>query len=346
MKKNNTTHRIFYESFENKRHILSVDQFNIDSLEHFFSVVEQLIPIAKREKKISILDGAILANLFFEASTRTRISFGAAFRRLGGSVCDTTGFTFSSFSKGESIPDTSRVIGEYVDAIVIRHPKKGAAKEFSRATNIPLINGGDGTGEHPSQALLDLYTIKQKILPKFRTINSLNVAFAGDLKNGRTVHSLIKLLALYKNIKFSLISPPGLELPEEIKQSISKNGHYIEEYSDIRKGFKNANIIYATRIQKERLTNEEQIILAPEFCIKKAIIDQTCKSDTLIMHPLPRDSSPGAIDLNTDLDNDPRLIIFEQAANGIPVRMALFAILLDVIHLIPKSMKNLSWSIS
>ena len=180
------------------RHLLSVDQFSRESAEDLFRLADVMLPIARRQKVTRVLEGAVLGNLFFEASTRTRVSFGAAFCRLGGSVCDTTGFTFSSMAKGESIHDTSRVISGYADAIVVRHPDLGAVAEFARATNVPVVNGGDGPGEHPTQALLDLYTIQREFSRLGKRVDGAHIALVGDLKYGRTVHSLIKLLSLYK----------------------------------------------------------------------------------------------------------------------------------------------------
>lgn len=178
--------------WEGKPQLLSVDQFSRDSVEALFRVADIMQPIARRRKISRVLEGAVLGNLFFEASTRTRVSFGAAFCRLGGSVCDTTGFTFSSMAKGESIYDTSRVMSGYVDALVIRHPEQGSVAEFARATNVPVINGGDGPGEHPSQALLDLYTIQREFSRLGKIVDGAHIALVGDLKYGRTVHSLVK----------------------------------------------------------------------------------------------------------------------------------------------------------
>src|SRR5262245_2221502 len=181
-----------------KPHLLSVDAFDRESVEDLLRIARQMEPIARRQKVTRVLEGAVLGNLFFEPSTRTRVSFGAAFCRLGGSVCDTTGFTFSSMAKGESIEDTSRVISGYVDAIVVRHPDLGSVARFASATHVPVINGGDGPGEHPTQALLDLYTIQQEFERIGKKIDGAHVAIVGDLRHGRTVHSLIRLLSLYK----------------------------------------------------------------------------------------------------------------------------------------------------
>lgn len=332
-------------AFEGRHQLLSVDQFTCrESVEELFRIADMMQPIARRQKISRVLEGAVLGNLFFEASTRTRVSFGAAFCRLGGSVCDTTGFTFSSMAKGESIYDTSRVMSGYVDAMVIRHPEKGSVAEFARATNIPVVNGGDGPGEHPSQALLDLYTILTEFSRLGKLLDGSHIALVGDLKYGRTVHSLIKLLALYRDLKFTLVSPKGLEMPEYILQQAGGNGHVIEQTNSLEEGLRGADVIYATRVQKERFEQEEIEGYGADFQVNKAIIDKCCGPDVIVMHPLPRDSREGANDLSTDLNHDPRLAIFRQTDNGIPVRMAIFAVLLGVETLVPHSLRDVTWS--
>ncbi len=329
---------------DGKAQLLSVDQFGSrEAVEELFRIADQMQPIARRRKVSRVLEGAVLGNLFFEASTRTRVSFGAAFCRLGGSVCDTTGFTFSSMAKGESIYDTSRVMSGYVDAMVIRHPEQGSVAEFARATNIPVVNGGDGPGEHPSQALLDLYTILTEFSRLGKLLDGAHIALVGDLKYGRTVHSLIKLLALYRGLKFTLVSPPGLEMPADILEKISLNGHVIEQSHDLARGLRGADVVYATRVQKERFAAEELDGFAPTFQVNKAMIDQCGKPDVIVMHPLPRDSREGADDLSVDLNDDPRLAIFRQTDNGIPVRMAIFAVLLGVESLVQHSLRDVTW---
>jgi aspartate carbamoyltransferase catalytic subunit len=293
-------------AYEGKSQLLSVDQFSRESVEDLFRIADQMQPIARRQKVSRVLEGAVLGNLFFEASTRTRVSFGAAFCRLGGSVCDTTGFTFSSMAKGESIYDTSRVMSGYVDAMVIRHPEKGSVAEFARATNIPVVNGGDGPGEHPSQALLDLYTILTEFSRLGKLLDGAHIALVGDLKYGRTVHSLIKLLALYRGLKFTLIAPKGLEMPEYLLDQVGTRGHVIEQTSSLEQGLPGADVIYATRVQKERFSTEELEGYSPDFQVNKAIIDKCCGPDVIVMHPLPRDSREGANDLSVDLNHDPR----------------------------------------
>ncbi|HUG57403.1 MAG TPA: aspartate carbamoyltransferase [Candidimonas sp.] len=329
---------------DGKHQLLSVDQFTRESVEEFFRIADQMQPIARRQKVSRVLEGAVLGNLFFEASTRTRVSFGAAFCRLGGSVCDTTGFTFSSMAKGESIYDTSRVMSGYVDAMVIRHPEKGSVAEFAQATNIPVVNGGDGPGEHPSQALLDLYTILTEFSRLGKLLDGAHIALVGDLKYGRTVHSLIKLLALYRGLKFTLISPRGLEMPEYILEQTGKHGHVIQQTSSLEEGLVGADVIYATRVQKERFAAEELEGFTLDFQVNKAIIDKCCGPDVIVMHPLPRDSREGANDLSVDLNHDSRLAIFRQTDNGIPVRMAIFAVLLGVEGLVQHSLRDVTWS--
>ena len=332
-------------ALDGKRQLISVDQFTRDAVEELFSLADIMQPIARRQKVTRVLEGAVLGNLFFEASTRTRVSFGAAFCRLGGSVCDTTGFTFSSMAKGESIYDTSRVMGGYVDAMVIRHPDQCSVAEFAAATNIPVVNGGDGAGEHPSQALLDLYTILTEFSRLGKLLDGAHIAVVGDLKYGRTVHSLVKLLALYRGLKFTLIAPLGLEMPEDIIEAMARQGdHVIEQTSDLAAGIRGADVIYTTRVQKERLQSETVQGYSADFQINKALIDAQCDNDVIIMHPLPRDSRPGANDLNVDLNKDPRLAIFRQTDNGIPIRMAIFAVLMGVENLVQHSMRDVTWS--
>ncbi|WP_409014898.1 aspartate carbamoyltransferase [Caballeronia sp. LP006] len=330
-------------AYEGRPQLVSIDQFSRESAEALFRTADMMQPIARRRKITRVLEGAVLANLFFEASTRTRVSFGSAFCRLGGSVVDTTGFTFSSMAKGESIYDTSRVISGYADAIVVRHPEQGSVAEFARATNIPVINAGDGPGEHPSQALLDLYTIQREFSRLGKIVDGAHIAMVGDLKYGRTVHSLAKLLSLYKGLKFTLISPGSLEMPAHIIERIARGDHVIEQTSDLRAGLAGADVVYATRIQKERFADESIEGYTPDFQINQALVNEACGRDTLIMHPLPRDSRPGANDLATDLNHDPRLAIFRQTDNGIAVRMAIFAVLLGVEHQVRHSMRDATW---
>jgi aspartate carbamoyltransferase catalytic subunit len=326
-----------------KPHLLSVGQFDREAVESLLRVAEAMEPIARRRKVTRVLEGAVLANLFFEPSTRTRVSFGAAFCRLGGAVCDTTGFTFSSMVKGESIADTSRVVSGYVDAVVVRHPDKGSVAEFARHTHLPVINGGDGTGEHPTQALLDLYTIRREFARLGKNVDGARVAMVGDLKHGRTVHSLLRLLSLYRKMDFRLVAPRILEMPPEIVEAARAGGHKVTQTASLAEGLRDVDVLYATRIQKERMAGEAMEAYPIDFRIDRATVDAHCRADTVVMHPLPRDGTPGANDLSTDLDGDERLAIFRQTDNGIPVRMAVFAVLLGVEHLVAKGLRDAPW---
>ena len=326
-----------------KPHLLSVDVLERDVVEEVLRVAEAMEPIAQRRKVTRVLEGAVLGNLFFEPSTRTRVSFGAAFCRLGGAVCDTTGFTFSSMAKGESIADTSRVMSGYVDAMVVRHPEQGSVARFAAATHIPVINGGDGAGEHPTQALLDLYTIRREFARLGKKLDGAHVAMVGDLRHGRTVHSLIRLLALYRGLQLTLVAPPSLEMPPELVALARERGHRVRESASPREGLRKPDVVYATRIQKERMGEGAVESYPASFRVDRALVAATCAKDTVILHPLPRDSAPGANDLADDLDRDERLAIFRQTDAGIPVRMAVFAILLGVEHLVARDLRDAPW---
>ena len=326
-------------------HLLSVDSLTRDHVDHLLRVAARMEPIAQRRQVTRVLEGAVLGNLFFEASTRTRVSFNAAFCRLGGSVCDTTGFTFSSMAKGESLYDTSRVMSGYCDAIVMRYPELGSVAEFAAATHVPVINGGDGPGEHPSQALLDFYTIDKEFTRLGKKLAGAHVLMTGDLKFGRTVHSLIKLLSLYAPLRITLVAPPGLEMPSHLVDLVTSRGHRVEQRDSLASDFADVDVVYTTRIQKERFTEEmsEGFSLSRDFTVDRAFLDRRCGGDTLVMHPLPRDSRPDANDLDVDLNGDPRLAIFRQTDNGIPVRMAIFATLLEVDELIEQDLRPVRW---
>ena len=233
-------------------HILSVNQFERADVERIFEVADGMLPYAHRERMTKVLDGAILGNLFFEPSTRTRLSFGCAFNLLGGEVRETTDVKTSSISKGESLYDTARVISGYSDIMVMRHPEAGSVAEFARASRVPVINAGDGPNEHPSQALLDLYTIRKELGSSGIAVEGMKIAMIGDLKHGRTVHSLSQLIQVYPHITFTMISPPELRMPGEIVEELRHNGHTVIETVDMEKGLVGNDTVYLTRIQEER----------------------------------------------------------------------------------------------
>lgn len=325
-------------------HILSIDQFRLNDLKTLFDVARRMEPYASRRKVTRVLEGAILGNLFFEPSTRSRISFGAAFNRLGGNVRDTTGFQFSSMAKGESLHDTSRVVSGYVDIIVMRHPTIGSVREFASATHIPVINGGDGAGEHPTQALLDLYTIVKELRRDLHELSGLKIALVGDLKHGRTVHSLIKLLSLLHSVQFTLVAPQELQLPGELVHEARHRGQAVRMTTDLYEGVSDVEVIYTTRIQQERFTTEaEAEKYRGSYSITSELYERICKPGTVLMHPLPRDSRVGAMELHDDLNSNPQLAIFRQADNGIPVRMALFALVLGVENRVEDTAREVSW---
>ncbi|MEY3667006.1 MAG: hypothetical protein RL572_546 [Pseudomonadota bacterium] len=325
-------------------HILSVNQFERADVEHLFDVADSMVPYAHRERMTKVLDGAILGNMFFEPSTRTRLSFGCAFNLLGGEVRETTDIKTSSISKGESLYDTARVISGYNDIIVMRHPQAGSVAEFARASRVPVLNAGDGPNEHPSQALLDLYTIRKELSSHGQSVEGMHIAMVGDLKHGRTVHSLSQLIQLYPNITFTLISPAELRMPGEIVEELRNNGHTVVETEDMEQGLIGNDTVYLTRIQEERFsTKMEADMYRGRFRLNEAIYTRYCQPRTVIMHPLPRDSREDANELDNDLNQHPNLAIFRQTDNGVLVRMALFALTLDVWQQIDKTSREVNW---
>ncbi|BFM12892.1 aspartate carbamoyltransferase [Simiduia litorea] len=325
-------------------HILSIDQFEQPDIERIFRVADAMEPYASRRRVTRVLEGAILGNMFFEPSTRTRVSFGCAFNLLGGEVRETTGFESSAIAKGESLYDTARVLSGYSDVICMRHPQNGSVAEFAEASRVPVINGGDGSNEHPSQALLDLYTIRKELAAKGKGLNGLRIAMIGDLKHGRTVHSLCRLLALYQNLQVTLVSPTELAMPEYLVELMRKAGHQVQVTDELTASISKVDIAYSTRIQEERFTSKQEADLyRGRFRLNQQIYTQFCEPNTVIMHPLPRDSRAEANELDNDLNANPNLAIFRQTDNGILVRMALFALVLDVVDLVDKHAREVRW---
>lgn len=328
-------------------HILSTDQFDRSDIDQLFSVADDLEPYSLRKKVTRVLEGAILGNMFFEPSTRTRISFGAAFNLLGGAVRETTEVGTSSLIKGESLIDTAQVLSSYSDIIVMRHPDEDSVRSFSEASRVPVINGGDGSNEHPTQALLDLYTIKKELEAKKKTVDGLRIALVGDLKFGRAVHSLSKILCLYEGATINLISPKELSLPNSYIDLLTKAGIKISQSEDLEEGITEVDIIYMTRIQEERFKDKSD---AKKYkgllSLNKEIYTANCEPNTVIMHPLPRDSRKEANELDSDLYENPNLAIFRQADNGVVIRMALFSLVLGVADQIHKTSRTVNWHTS
>ena len=325
-------------------HILSISQFERASVERLFIVADAMRPYAHRERITRVLGGAILGSMFFEPSTRTRISFGSAFNLLGGEVRETTGFEHSAIAKGESLYDTARVLSGYSDIIVMRHPEDGSVSEFAAASRVPVINGGDGANEHPSQALLDLYTIRSELADRQRALDGLRIAMVGDLRFGRTVHSLSKLLSLFEGLRISLVSPRALSMPESVVETLRAAGHEVLETEVLETGIADVDIVYSTRIQEERFASpEEADLYRGRFRLNQSVYTANCEPNTVIMHPLPRDSREGARELDIDLNDNPNLAIFRQSDNGVLVRMALFVLILNVADQVDQHSAPVKW---
>jgi len=303
-----------------------------------------MLPYANRERVTRVLEGAILGNMFFEPSTRTRVSFGCAWNLLGGEVRETTGIKASALAKGESFYDTARVLSGYSDAIVMRHEIEGSVAEFAAASRVPVLNGGDGANEHPSQALLDLYTIDRELRYNHKPIDKMTIALVGDLRFGRAVHSLCKLLSLFESVRFSLVSPEALRLPSGYIEFMQSKGHQVTETSNLQEGISQADIVYVTRTQEERFDSpEEALRYKGLFRLNQAVYTEFCQPNTVIMHPLPRDSRAEANELDNDLNDNPNLAIFRQTDNGVVIRMALFALVLDVVDQVHESSRPVNW---
>ena len=303
-----------------------------------------MIPYAQRQRITRVLAGAILSNLFFEASTRTRLSFGAAFNLLGGNVLETTGLASSSLVKGESLQDFARVISGYSDVIVMRHPDAGSVAEFAESSRSPVLNGGDGSNEHPTQALLDLYTIEKELNYRRKSLDGLRIAVVGDLKYGRAVHSLLKLLKVFHNITVHMVSPPDLRAPESVIAEMQEAGHEVRDFDQLELGIQAVDVLYVTRTQEERFSAAaEAIKYKGLFRINQAVYTQHCEPNTVIMHPLPRDSRETAQELSEDLDSNPNLAVFRQTDNGLLIRMALFALILDIVDKVEFHSTPVTW---
>ena len=327
-------------------HILSIDQFDRSDIEKLFAVADKLEPFASKEKITRVLEGAILGNMFFEPSTRTRISFGASFNLLGGNVREITEVGSSSLAKGESLADTAQVLSGYSDIIVLRHPENGSVQKFADASRVPVINAGDGSNEHPSQALLDLYTIEKELSLNNKNLDNLRIALVGDLKYGRAVHSLCKILSKFSNVNMNLVSPGELRLPEDLLNQLNEAGVSVIQTENLEEGISEVDIIYVTRVQEERFKNKED---ANKYrgllSLNQSIYTANCEPNTVIMHPLPRDSRSDANELDRDLYENPNLAIFRQADNGVVIRMAIFALVLGVENKITETARSVNWKV-
>ncbi len=302
------------------KHLIDIKDLSVNEIQELIEVAKDII--ANKEKYSHKCDGKKLATLFFEPSTRTRLSFESAMMGLGGNVLGFSEASSSSVSKGETVSDTIRVVGCYSDIIAMRHPKEGAPLVASQKSVVPIINAGDGGHNHPTQTLTDLLTIQCE---KGR-LENLTIGLCGDLKFGRTVHSLITAMSRYKNIKFVLISPKELVIPEYIKKEVLERNH-IEycETNDIEEYMNQLDVLYMTRVQKERFFNEDDYVRLKDYYILNKEKLEKAKEDLCIMHPLPRVN-----EIATDVDEDKRACYFKQAEYGKYIRMALILKLLEV----------------
>ena len=304
-----------------KKSIISVAQFTEPAINELFDLTDQLKVMGRSKlRQWNPLSGYVLSNLFFEASTRSRISFASAFQYLGGNVDNTVGVVFSSISKGESLSDTIRVVQGYVDVIVLRHFTVGSARIASDNSAAPVINAGDGIGEHPTQALLDLYTIYNEK----KRLSNLTIAVVGDLQHGRTVHSLVNLMSLYNQIHIVAIAPDALQLPQDNVHRLRAAGVRVTQTDNFQEGIAMVDVIYMTRLQRERFEFESDYERFEQlYVLTKSIIKTVCKPDVVVMHPLPRTG-----EIHTDVDDLDQAAYFRQTSNGLYVRMALFLLVL------------------
>lgn len=298
--------------------ILSVRQFTRGDLEYVFGVAHEMREMVERVGTFDLLKGKILANLFYEPSTRTSASFTAAMERLGGSVIPINEVRYSSVAKGESLPDTIRSLECYVDVIVLRHPEVGASALAAQYARKPIINAGDGIGEHPTQALLDLFTIVEEL----RDIDGLTVTMVGDLKYGRTVHSLARLLSLF-NVRLNFVAPEILRMPREILGELSARGISHVEHSDLDPVIADSDVVYVTRVQKERFENPSDYDAVKGSYVIGTDVMRKARERMVVMHPLPRVG-----EIAMEVDDDPRAAYFRQMEYGLYVRMALLAMVL------------------
>jgi aspartate carbamoyltransferase catalytic subunit len=300
------------------RDIISIKDFSKNEIDFILKNAEKMVKHAKGSNYIDILNGKILSSLFFEPSTRTRLSFESSMNRLGGRVIGFADPTATSQKKGESLADTIRMADSYSDVIVIRHPQEGAARLAAEFADAPVLNAGDGAGRHPTQCLLDLFTIKSEK----QKIEGKNIVLLGDLKYGRTVHSLAYALSLY-GANLTFVSPDSLKMPNEVLNECRELGIQPKNTSNLEKSIKNADVLYVTRIQKERFPDAEEYNQVVGVYKVDANLLKNAKKDLVIMHPLPR-----VTEIDPEIDKTIHALYFKQAFNGVPVRMALLSLVL------------------
>lgn len=300
------------------RDVISVKDFSKEEINYILNYAKKMVPYAKGEKDTDILREKILSSLFFEPSTRTRLSFESAMNRLGGRVIGFADPSATSQKKGESLADTIRMADSYSDAIVIRHPQEGAARLSTEFAESPILNAGDGAGQHPTQCLLDLFTI----VTERKQIKGNKIVLLGDLKYGRTVHSLAYALSLL-GAELTFVSPESLKMPKEVINECKEFGVEPSSISNLERAVKDANVLYVTRIQKERFPDAEEYNRVVGMYKVDMDLLKHAKEDLIIMHPLPR-----VVEIDPEVDKTPHALYFKQAFNGVPVRMALLSLIL------------------
>jgi len=305
-----------------KKDLISIHDVGRKDLERYLTLAAKVEALPLTDKA-HLLAGRVLGVLFFEPSTRTRLSFETAMARLGGSIIGFAEATNSSVVKGESLRDTARTVERYADILVIRHPREGAARVVAEATKVPIVNAGDGTNQHPSQTLLDLYSFKKF----FGKLDGLKIALAGDLKYSRTVHSLVQALALFDNVEFTLVSPPSLRLPSYLREMGAASRSRFVETESLQDAVKASDVIYMTRVQKERFPDLLEYEKVKDAYRIDAALLEGAPAKLKIMHPLPRVN-----EIQPDVDDTPHAGYFEQVGNGVIMRQA---ILLDLLGVTP-----------
>ena len=299
------------------KHIVNIEDLNNKDIINILDRAKKLVPIAEGKKTSNSLSGKIVATCFFEPSTRTRLSFETAISRLGGNYIGFADPSATSHIKGETLSDSIRMVSGYADAVVLRHPQEGSARLAADISSVPIINGGDGAGQHPTQTLLDLFTIREEV----GQVEGLNVGLLGDLRYGRTVHSLAEALSRFNNT-LHFISPENLAIPDRVKDTLGpdcwvENNHLEQILPDL-------DVLYVTRIQKERFPDVEDYLKVANIYRITAELLRDAKPKLKVMHPLPRVS-----EISTDVDDTPHAAYFKQAFNGVPVRMALLETLME-----------------
>jgi aspartate carbamoyltransferase len=301
------------------RHILTVKQFSREDLDYVYGVAHEMSLMVERVGATDLLRGKILANLFYEPSTRTSCSFMAAMQRLGGAVIPINEVKSSSVAKGETIGDTVRSLGCYADVVVIRNPEVGSAALAAEHAITPVINAGDGVGEHPTQALLDTFTMREEL----GRLDNLTVTLLGDLKNGRTVHSLARLLTRFEGITLHYVSPPALRMPQDVVDEVTEKGVTQTVHDNLDEVLAQTDVLYVTRIQKERFEDPAAYDQVKDAFVVTPDTLAAAKQDMIVMHPLPRVN-----EITVECDSDPRAAYFRQMEYGMYVRMALLAMVL------------------